>query len=410
MKRHQLLSILVVVFIGVFPFFNTQAQETHSDLVGYIASDSPINVRNRPNGTVVFSLPPNQSVTITGKSDDGKWLSFELPDGKTGWVSAAFVRVMPSAIPSDLVPLTPDTAAHLEEITPLAAAPSGGVVFSPDGRIVASNSWQRQIEIYDVRTKILIAHLTKQTDLVTAVAFSPDGSDLASSSRDGSVIIWSTQTWGARQQLLGHTDGVNSLAYSPDGKRIASVGMDGKLIIWNVQTGERIQEIEVGSRRANHVAFSPDGTRIATSTDYADSELRLWDVASGKLVWQKRDVGNLHIVFSPDGNTLLMASGGVLSIAGFNVQTETLTFFINGGGGNPSSLAVNPSGTLVAAGTWGSTFVIADMATRKWLFSKNIKPGKLNVSINVAFSPDDRVLVTTDGDRNITLWGVHGSD
>jgi WD40 repeat protein len=413
MKLSKLFFLLISGLIGLIAF-NTVAQDDTANRVGFITADAPINVRSRPNtsGAVISSLPPNTSVEVLDQSDDGAWVSVGLPDGEIGWVSASFIRVMESAVPADLVPIMPDNAAQLQEITEFASILATGLVFSPDGRLLASYSWERGIVIFDVRTKILVATLSGHTDLVSGLAFSPDGSELASSSWDGSVKIWNTQTWGERTTFQGHTDGVTGVAYSPDGTLLASVGMDGLLVIWNRATGERVHDIEVGNRRMRSVAFSRDGAAIATAGDSYGSVVHVWDVETGEELWSKRDVGNLHIAFSPVSDTLIVLGGtaGVV-FTGYDVATHEQTFKVYAPGGSAASLAVNPSGTLVAGGEWGTgRFSIASIADEEMLFTDITQRGNRSVTVSVAFSPDSRLLATADGDKAMRLWGVHGSN
>ena len=70
------------------------------------------------------------------------------------------------------------------------------------------------------------------TDTVASVVWSPDGKTLASASYDNTVKLWETATGKPLATLEGHSDGVRSVAWSPDGKTLASGSLDKKVKLW----------------------------------------------------------------------------------------------------------------------------------------------------------------------------------
>src|ERR1700721_1718400 len=56
---------------------------------------------------------------------------------------------------------------------------------------------------------------------VCSVAFSPDGRMVASGSWNGRIMLWEALTGKLRATLQSHKEQINSLAFSPSGKVLA---------------------------------------------------------------------------------------------------------------------------------------------------------------------------------------------
>ena len=57
-----------------------------------------------------------------------------------------------------------------------------------------------------------------------SVSCSPDGKTLASGSYDKTIKLWNLDTFAETKTLSGHSDSVSSVSFSPDGKTLASGG------------------------------------------------------------------------------------------------------------------------------------------------------------------------------------------
>ena len=65
------------------------------------------------------------------------------------------------------------------------------------------------------------------------VAFSPDGRLLATASWDGTAGMWDPATGEHLRTLTGHDGAVAGVAFSPDGCLLATAGRDGTARVWD---------------------------------------------------------------------------------------------------------------------------------------------------------------------------------
>jgi len=75
--------------------------------------------------------------------------------------------------------------------------------------------------------------------MVYSVSYSPDGKTLASGSYDKTVKLWDAATGKELATLKGHSGPVQSVAFSPDGKTLATASDDKTIKLWDLATGKQ---------------------------------------------------------------------------------------------------------------------------------------------------------------------------
>eukprot|EP00741_Cyanophora_paradoxa_P009357 tig00000144_g9065.t1 len=106
------------------------------------------------------------------------------------------------------------------------------VVFSPDGRTLATASFDKSVKLWEAATGRFLGNLRAHVGHVYQVAWSADSRLLVSASKDSTMKVWDPRTKKPKLDLPGHADEVYAVDWSPDGERVASGSKDRLVKIW----------------------------------------------------------------------------------------------------------------------------------------------------------------------------------
>ena len=260
---------------------------------------------------------------------------------------------------------------------------------------VAVGFYSGRIIIFNAITGSQAAVLSGHSRWVQSVIFSSDGRLIISGSYDTTVKLWDVQTGGVVKTFHGHTSWVCSVSISADHTRIASGSNNNTIFLWDVATGECLCTIEQ-QEAVYYVSFSPLDSQYIISI-------------SGKKVWQWDINGHqlspisngTHITFSPDHTQFALCHENVVTVQNSDSRAIVAEFHVAGGYTN--YCCFSPDGRLIAAAA-GNTAYVWDITSPDTHLVDTFVGHTSQITFLVFSSPSS--LISASWDRSIKFWKI----
>ena len=309
------------------------------------------------------------------------------------------------------------------------------VALSADGRKAVTFDGNKALQVWDGITGKGGRHQLLPLGTHEG-AFSADGSRFIVGNNLGTVALWDTvagkeiKQWQAN---YAQNMPLACLALSSDGKIVATRGSDTIIRLWDAATGQQVQQITEQTALRDPgwaiLVFSPDGSRLASAVAVPEAvvgaeqvrfsaTLRLWDVATGKLLRTfdvPPTIAIRFLAFTPDGRTLATGTSTdnlLLWECASGKERASLALDPNAVppkvkpvpfGAAIAALAYSPDGKRIAVGAFDGRVHVCDAATGKEL---TVYKGHSPRLVSLAFSADGRYLASGASDGSALVWEV----
>jgi WD40 repeat protein len=286
----------------------------------------------------------------------------------------------------------------------------GGLVFSPNNRVLASwsgtdpDSDHCDVALWDPARGDEIARTAAFAGVVGDAVFAPDGHELAlvltGHSRSSSMVMfWDLNRLPAPSELRRCRDDECAVAYTLDGRYLATAGRSGRISLIDRLTSRVVWNVSGIPRAHGVLAFSRDGRSLAAGQD---GRIALYDVESARIVSWLPVESPTRLVFSPDGRKLAGHASGKGDVFVFEeIRRDPRAVFTDFFPGVQLHSILSEDGRFFAA--WAQT-----MAPTVWDATSGRKlaqfPGEPNRVAQLAFSADGHSLFLACGDGRARSW------
>jgi WD40 repeat protein len=278
------------------------------------------------------------------------------------------------------------------------------VIFSPDGRMLASTSRDKTAKIWDLESHRAIATLTDTFDVQSA-SFSPSG-DLLATASGTSVRVWDMKTFQSIRTLPG---AVSKARFSAATPYLVTLSTNG-LILWSTRTwsvvstrefsGIAVGPLSQASSSESCIAFSTDGTKVGVVCDEGVALLTVPELQEIEVL-KDHSPRSRFVAFSPDCQSLAASTATDKRVKLWALNDKKQTTLLTGHLDTIGAGAFSPDGKRLATASFDQTVKLWDVSSGELLRTFR---GHSQEVWDVTFSPDGKLLASVSNDGAVKVW------
>lgn len=245
----------------------------------------------------------------------------------------------------------------------------------------------------------------------TKITYSKNGKYVAFGDLTGIIHIHNAESLQEVKQIYGHSNTVYSVKFMDDDSKLISCSRDTTIRVWDINSGKELWQTKTGGRGLADVDISPDGKLIVYCSWYFNKSgvsgfIQLYDVEKKEKIWlTEHNTHPLVVVrFSPDGKKFAVGSWEwQVSVWDLNDLHQPKIYDYNDVKSYSAvdDIAFSPNGKQIAAATKNTTPRVWDIETGKLLFELR---GHQKPVYSIAYSKDGSKIFTSGDDAMIMIW------
>ena len=277
--------------------------------------------------------------------------------------------------------------------------------YHPSSNLLVTGFSNGLFMLHELPTFSEIHKLSISASTISTISISPDGSWLAfGSSALGQLLVWEWQSESYILKQQGHFDNLNTLTYSPSGDRIITASDDGKIKVWDTASGFCIVTFTEHTSGVTACEFARRGNVLFTAS--LDGSVRAFDLIRYRCFrtfTAPKRLSFSSIAVDPSGEVVAAGSLDDFDVHIWSVQTGQLLDQLSGHEGPVSSLAFAPNGGNLISGSWDRTVRIWSVFSR----TQTSEPLQLQADVLcIAVRPDSKQVAVSTLDGQLTFWSL----
>ncbi|CAD8109796.1 unnamed protein product [Paramecium primaurelia] len=317
------------------------------------------------------------------------------------------------------------------------------VVYTSDGTSFVTGYSNRTFKFWDTKSCKPLQMFNSYTSSIDLIQISNRG--IMAQTTDNKIKLWNIIALNQQQsQQTGHLDQINRLIVSPDGLSLVS-GSQSQIIRWNLKEMKKIDILLEGVNLPSYFSFSSDGQYFAAFEE--GNWIKVWKITSLNiiehcfrllfsihtenfqfnneknqlisktkdkqiLIW---DLENAYLckklpnsILKPEESFTIISSDTKLIVTSkpFKIiYPEEQMLFINDklviG-----AIAISHDSKLIGIEDFNKSITIWSVESKKLLHTFNFANSKSSQILAIAFSKNNKKLLSTHMDEIVRLWNV----